>query len=443
MVAVFFLVLLNNTHFQISYSFWKKAVVTSILLILFDIGIHVFCCFSNPSFRYYSYLIHRLYSNHLVEHLYYSQPNLAHFLRGELRTLGAEFAMNVKGNIELSDEQLNDIKHLTKESKKSINDSLAINPKTNVIFILVESYMSFTSDLKIGGREITPYLNSLKRDSSVYYNGRMKKNVTLGASSDGQFIYMTGLLPLRSIITISKARSTTMPGLPKILGRKSRMVIPTATSMWDQDQMCSQYGFNELYAIGDYSKTVQGNLTDEQVFELAIRKDKESQQPFFSVVLTITMHQPYVEQIDSSFPIKDRLISDELANYLNACHYTDMQIGKYLEWLKEAGLYDNSLILIAADHPVDNTDFGGVIDDIPLYIINAGIGTDNMWHGECNQVDLYTTLLDLLGCGSNWYGLGRSLLSPNYENSVNEHSFDVSEWIMFGDYFCKYSSVGN
>ena len=108
----------------------------------------------------------------------------------------------------------------------------------NVILVIVESYMSFTSDLKVDGREVTPFLNSLKRDSTVYYNGRMHENVTIGESSDGQFIYMTGLLPLRSVITVSKARSCTLPGLATALNRESRMVIPTVSSMWNQDEMC-------------------------------------------------------------------------------------------------------------------------------------------------------------------------------------------------------------
>lgn len=430
-----FLFFLKKIQFHTSVLLWKSSITVFLFLVVIDLVMHAAFCFCNPSLRYFGYFTHRLYSNHFVEHVYYSQPNLAHFLRGEIRTLGAEFTMRMNGNISLSDSQKNDIKQLAKKSRESISDSLSMNVHSNIIFIIVESYMSFTSDFKVGKKEVTPFLNSLKHDATVYYNGSMKKNVTLGGSSDGQFIYMTGMLPLRSILTISKARSTIMPGLPKMLGRQSRMVIPTVTSIWDQDQMCRQYGFDELYAIGDYSKNVQGNLTDEQVFELAIQKDKESQQPFFSVVLTISMHQPYVEQIDSSFPIRDNSITDELANYLNACHYTDMQIRKYINRLKEAGLYDNSMIVIAADHPVDNTDFGGVKDDIPLYIINAGVSPDDMWQGECNQVDLYTTLLDLLGCKCYWYGLGRSLVSPNYENSVNEHSYEVSEWMMFGDYF--------
>lgn len=263
--------------------------------------------------------------------------------------------------------------------------------KDNVIFILVESYMSFTSDMKVNGREVTPFLNSLKRDSTVYYNGRMKENVTIGESSDGQFIYMAGLLPLRSVITVSKARNATLCGLPKILGRESRMVIPTVSSLWNQDEMCRQYGFKHLYASSDYAGGDYSNLNDEQVFLLATQKDKESTSPFFSVILTMTMHQPYTEQIDPTFSITDVSIPKDLACYLNACHYTDRQIELYFNHLKRYSLYDNSLIVIAADHPVHNTDFGGVSKDIPLFLVNIPLEIKSrMWVGECNQIDVYS-----------------------------------------------------
>lgn len=415
----------------------RKAIIGFVVLISIDLGAHVSYCVSQPPFRYVGYITHRLYNNHFVSHLYYSNPKMAHFLRGEIRTICAELFTTIQGNIELSEEQLLEINSIVSSSEKSISNSQKTNSSQNVIFILVESYMSFTSDMKVGGREVTPFLNSLKRDSTVYYNGKVHKNVTLGGSFDGQFIYMTGLLPLRSVITLTKVRHITLPSLPKVLGRDSRMVIPTVTSIWNQDEMCRQYGFDKLYARNDYSTDLNANLTDEQVFQLAIQKDKVSPQPFFSVILTISMHQPYEQQIDSTFIIKDPTINDELANYLNVCHYTDRQIERYFHFLIESGLYDNSMIVIAADHPVDNTDFGGVINDIPLYIINAGVAPCEMWHGECNQVDVYTTLLDLLGIKNVWPGLGHSLVSKNNKLSDISKSWDASEWIIMSDYFSK------
>ena len=109
-----------------------------------------------------------------------------------------------------------------------------------------------------------------------------------------------------------KVSDNSLKGLPKVLGRESQMVIPTVTSMWDQDEMCRQYGFNYLYASNDFEEGYHRNLNDEQVFQLAMQKDKDLKQPFFSVILTFSMHQPYTKLIDSTFPITDLSMPQDL-----------------------------------------------------------------------------------------------------------------------------------
>lgn len=415
----------------------KNTLYFTCLILMVDFIGHALFCICSPQRRYVDYFMHRMNVTHFSNQIYSSQPIYANFVRGSLRSILSEIMLEMQGKMEISDEQMGIIEqHVASTRRGHVTNFDIIRPE-NVIFILVESYMSFTSGMKVGNREVTPCLNALRNDSSVYYNGEMKENVTIGESSDGQFIYMTGLLPLRSIVTVSKARKVSLPGLPKMLGKESRMVIPTVASMWNQDEMCWQYGFDKLYTSNDYEGGRHGSLTDEQVFNLAMQKDRDSRRPFFSVILTLSMHQPYTNQIDSTFPIAEKSMSKELACYLNACHYTDHQIGLYINHLKRTGLYDNSLIIIAADHPVHNNIFGNVSDDIPLYIINSSVSPKNMWQGECNQVDVYTTLLDLLGCKSDWYGLGHSLIPPDYKNSVSDRTWDVSEWIIMGDYFSK------
>jgi len=361
--------------------------------------------------------------------------NTPYFLRGTIRSLAFEIAKEMEGVQELTALQRDEIKKTIKTSKKSIAFQHRTEPK-NIIFILVESYMSIVSGMKTGGREVTPFLNSLKFDSTVYYNGHMHENVTIGESSDGQFIYMTGLLPLRGHLTVSKAWNKTLPGMPKQFGKESRMIIPTNTTIWNQKQMTEQYGFDYLYSSVDCPVEHGSILNDEQVFKLAMNVDTMSKQPFFSVILTMSMHHPYQKLIDPTFPIADKTLPDDYACYLNACHYTDRQIEQYFKHLKHTGLYDNSLIVIAADHPVHSTDFGGVSKDIPLYIVNLPSEIKKkMWTGECNQLDVYTTLMDLLGIESDWYGLGQSLISPNYQSTIDSKKWDVSEWIIRGDYF--------
>ena len=176
------------------------------------------------------------------------------------------------------------------------------------------------------------------------------------------------------------------------------------------------------------------------VFRYATQLDKSIHQPFCSLILTMDMHMPYTSQIDHGFHLTDKNLPEKYINYLVNCHYTDIQIGKYINNLKENGLYDNSLIVIASDHdahPAYLDMEGRITREIPIYIINGGINKNNAWDGVCNQLDIYTTILDVMGINTPWKGLGHTLLNKNYQNSVTGKIQELSDWIIYSDYFGK------
>lgn len=424
------------------WSFIRLVVVCVLSIYIFDLLSHMFYCVSQSDLRYWGYYKRRVGRRVFGQNYFLALPIYAHFHNGSVKSLVIESIMSMHDKIELDDNQKSIINNARKESEASMIASIPNPNVKNVIFILIESQMSFVIDMFVDGKEVTPCLNALKADSTVYYNGNVRPNITLGESADGQYIYMTGLLPLRSMITVSKACKRRLPGLPRQFKKKgisySRMILPTSSSLWRQDDMCQQYGFDRLYASNDYPGEHLQTLTDEQVFELASLIDKkESNAPFFSIVLTASMHQPYDKIIDSTFVIKDTSISEELKCYLNSCHYTDHSIENYLLSLKHNGLYDNSLIIIAADHHVHSTDFGGGIsNNIPFFIINGNLPRD-IYKGMCNQLDLYTTIINIMNIPNAWPGLGRSLLNNNYERFkfINlKNRWDVSEWILMSDF---------
>ena len=76
-----------------------------------------------------------------------------------------------------------------------------------------------------------------------------------------------------------------------------------------------------------------------------------------------------------------------------------------------------------------------IATDLPLYIINSGFNIQNMYHGYANQLDVYTTILDILGINNKWLGLGHTLLSTHYTNSVSEKTYKLSEKIILGNFF--------
>lgn len=423
---------------------FRYGIFVMIMMLVIDVVAHVSYCVYSPSMRYFSYMQHRLSLELLSQQCYSAQPVYANFQRGSIRTLGVGFLELFSGVMVLTDGQREAIKDEL-DALKPLQICARSHPNIdNVIFILVESYMSFTVNMKVKGQEVTPFLNSLYRDSAVYYNGQMIPNITLGESSDGQFIYMTGLLPLRSEITVTKAKNFSYSALPKQLAMakkmRTQMVIPTAPSMWSQDVMCERYGIDYLYSTSDYQKPHSMYLSDNQIFDMADSINRKTKQPFFSMVLTFSMHQPYVNTIDSNFDVYEKSYSASLNHYLNACHFTDRQLCKYFDGLKKQGLYDHSLIIITADHHVGSNALELPEDSIadrklPLFIINGGEDMARAWTGECNQLDVYTTIMDIMGVESPWHGLGHSLLAPAYKNSLTDKKWDYSEWMIKSGYF--------
>ncbi|MCR4602496.1 MAG: LTA synthase family protein [Prevotella sp.] len=372
-------------------------------------------------------------------------PNWAVFHKGFFRELILEPLLQ-NSNIVLTAEQKEELEREYTEHSQRVTARTAPDSIKNIVFILVESYLAAPTDLVIDGKEITPNMNRLKRDSATYYNGHMHPNVSIGRSSDGQFIYMAGLLPLHSEITVSTAKNDTIIGLPEQMrelypNMKSLTIIPSNPTLWEQKAMSASYGFDKLYSAQDYQKEnnidASNLLNDEMILSYASQKDSQNEEPFFSLILTMSMHIPYDTFIEHGFMITDNNIPQRYRNYLINCHYTDQQIGKYLDTLKERGLYDHSLIIVAADHEPDLRYLdmeGNVSDDLPLFIINGGIKQTQAWDGECNQLDVYTTILDVMGIETQWRGLGHTLLTRNYQTSVTEDTKKYSDWIIRSNY---------
>lgn len=348
-----------------------------------------------------------------------------------------------------SKEELTELEPLFFTSSNTIQTN---TPNKNIIIIIVESFLSFADELKFKEQAITPYLNQLKKENT-YYNHHVIPETQLGESSDGQFIYLTGLLPLKNSVTIVNHLKNKFVSLSALLKEQnkiveSRMIIPTGSTFWRQDKICSNYQIDSLFSRNEYPKKREMWLNDEQIFDLAKSKDNNTVQPFLSIILTSSTHSPYNQVIDkhSTFDFPTNY-SDELKNYLINLHYTDKQIGNYIHSLKENNLYNNSIIIIVSDHEAHDSYLNPpptlkhITKEIPLYIINSPVKIAKPRNDTIRQSDIYPTLLDLIGIQSSWRGVGRSLLLPDsLANSPREllrreKAQEISEIIIYSDYF--------
>lgn len=377
---------------------------------------------------------------------YTQAPNNMLYRSGFLRRALVCYEDIFQKDVVLDGKQQDEIRRTYRDYRERTTETPTVTDAKNLIFIIVESYMAVTSDLTVDGKEITPFLNRLKRDSTVYYNGHVRPNVTIGESSDGQLIYMTGLLPMKSEITVNIAKDKAFCGLPAALMKAGRLkhshiIVPTSSTFWEQDKMNPRYGIEKMYSKFDYDKDMNGSedLNDEQIFEVSQRVDTQAKEPFFSMIVSMSMHCPYDKCVEHGFTLSDASLTPEYRNYLTDCHYFDQQLKKYIHALKHGGVYNRSVIVIVADHHAHPSMFamkeGEISQELPLYIVNDGIDLSKAWTGPCNQLDVYTTLLDMFGVDGRWHGLGHTLLKSDYTNSVSDDALRWSDWIIMGNYF--------
>jgi phosphoglycerol transferase MdoB-like AlkP superfamily enzyme len=113
------------------------------------------------------------------------------------------------------------------------------------------------------------------------------------------------------------------------------------------------YGGLDDHRMGDYHLTewMGWGLPDSEFYKQTLPFMEKLSQPFYSFVISLSNHHPF-EMLDH-YKFIELLPDDEgtlVGNYLQSAAYTDWSLGLFLDGLKDAGLYYNSVIAIYGDH---------------------------------------------------------------------------------------------
>ena len=314
------------------------------------------------------------------------------------------------------------------EIERFINDEMphytdnpySTSERKNLVMIIVESLNSWAIGLTIDGREITPTLNAIARDTTALVALNVKAQVKNGRSSDGKFIYDTGLLPLTGKAVAMYYSDANYPALPKALkGYDAVEVTPDAPGLWNNETNSRSYGFRTIYNSRQFKPRfiANGYRIDEVVFDEAFKVIQGQKQPFFTQVVTGSMHSPYDSPpADTTWISHSKAYTPQVRNYLERAAYTDHHLGIFLKRLADSRLMQNSVIVIASDHtelidgaPCELTAPGATGNECTLLILNSG--HPGRIENIVGQIDVYPTLLDIMGANQyKWKGLGYSLL---------------------------------
>ncbi|PEB50631.1 glycerol phosphate lipoteichoic acid synthase [Bacillus pseudomycoides] len=311
----------------------------------------------------------------------------------------------------------------------------------NVIYIHLESFQNFLINYKLNGQEVTPFLNSFTHDANTLYFDNFFHQTGQGKTSDAEFMLENSLfgLPQGSVFT-NKAHNT-YQAAPAILGQQgytSAVFHGNYKTFWNRDDIYKSFGFNKFFDASYYDMNekdvVNYGLKDKPFFNESIPMLQTLKQPFYAKFITLSNHFPYPINKDEATIEPAKTGDSSVDTYFQTARYLDEAVKSFMDYLKQSGLYDNSIIVMYGDHYGISDNHNAAMSQImgkeinsfenaqlqrvPLIIHVPGMkgGVQHQYGGE---IDVLPTLLHLLGTDTkNYIQFGTDLLSPEHQQVV-------------------------
>ena len=340
----------------------------------------------------------------------------------------------------------------------------------NVIYIHLESFQQFLIDykLKVDDKEyeVTPFLNSLYHSKETFAFSNVFNQVKAGKTSDAETMIETGLFGLnQGSFMVNYGGTNTQQAAPFILSKNgynsSAVFHGNAGSFWNRNTAYKQWGYNYFFDASYFTKQNSSNsfqygLNDKYMLKDSIKYLERLQQPFYTKFITVSNHYPYTTSLsgdDLGFPLAKT--QDETINgYFATANYLDSSIKAFFDYLKESGLYKNSIIVLYGDHygisnsrnpalaPLlgKNSETWSSYDNamlqrVPYMVVIPGMDKGGIIDTYGGEIDMLPTLEHLLGIESNKFlQVGQDMLSPEHDQIVAFRSANYFVTPMYTSY---------
>ena len=261
------------------------------------------------------------------------------------------------------------------ETKKD-NKYTDIFKGKNVIAIHAESIQQYVLDTSFNGLPVAPNLKKMAKEGLYFSNFYSQESV--GTSSDTEFTLATSLMPTSSgtvFINYFDREYVTLQKEFKNLGYYTFSMHGNNGTFWNRNVVHKELGYDRFYSYpNDYEldETIGLGLSDASFFRQSVPKIKEindANANFFGTMIMLTNHTPFsditrisdyavdykydkmneetgkVEEVSAPY-----MEGTKLGNYFKSVNYADEQIGNFLDSLDEAGVLDNTVVVIYGDH---------------------------------------------------------------------------------------------
>jgi len=287
----------------------------------------------------------------------------------------------------------------------------------NVVFITVDTLRADHLGC-YGDKQIrTPNIDALAADGIRFERAYAAVPVTLPSHT----VIFTGTYPMLSGVHDFAANklSPNQPTLASVLKENGYTTGAIIGSAVLDSRFGLNHGFDFYYDHFDFNRLQESNLDEMErpgnvVANLTLDwLSKNYQKKFFLWMHLYDPHYPYRPPPPYSEQYKDRLYDGEIA-------FADAQVGRLIEFLKNKGLYRNTLIVLGGDHGESLGEHGE--NTHGFFIYNATLHVPLIFHlpggvhtktvaNLVNLADLMPTVLAALNIQIPEQVQGQNLLS--------------------------------
>lgn len=318
--------------------------------------------------------------------------------------------------------------------------------KPNIVVLIMESngreyFGSFNKKQNIPGyKSYTPFVDSLAQHSLIFTNAYANGFKSIHGLSS----VLAGIPSFKDAYTSSAFVKQKTQSLVSVLNDEG---YDTSFFHGAPNGSMGFLGFGNILGIKHYyGKTEYNNdadfdgvwgIWDEPFFQFMKTVLDKKPQPFMATLFSVSSHDPYQipEKYAGKFPKGD-------VNIHQGIGYTDFSLRKFFAAAKKEPWFKNTIFVMVADH--SNTIFYDeyrkefMRNTVPILFYTA----DERFKGESDewaqQIDIYPTILDMIGYQKPFRSWGRSLVNQQRETPfVVKFSANLYQY-MSGNYICTF-----
>lgn len=321
------------------------------------------------------------------------------------------------------------------------------NPQTkpNVVVFILESYGreyigAFNKDAKIPNyKSHAPFLDSLSQHSMIfrnaYANGRQ--------SIHGMSSVLAGIPSFKDAFTSSPYPKQKIESLVSTLEGEG---YNTSFFHGAANGSMGFLGFSNILGIDNYYGRTEFNddsqfdgfwgIWDEPFLQFMEKTLDKKKTPFFASVFTVSSHEPYI------IPKEYKNKFHEGGVPMHKCaEYTDYSLKRFFDEAKKKPWFANTIFVLVADHcnQIYYDEYQKAINHyaVPIIIYKPNSEYVGVSDDLAQQIDIYPTILDMIGYQKPFRSWGRSLFDKTTKPFVINSTGTIYQFSK-GNYICTF-----